>query len=253
MFNGYFGSCNAAQLPDGSNVDFVDLEKTLTIKPHGAGFLFVALSDQSELGCAQTHMLRRGHIALEEFFNWQLEQFGSIGPPLSSGSEGWTLPGDRHFRRGPSTEIPTVVKRYFARAAGESSVIAEEGDRVPRATPLLLRPGDAAISTFHQPHCGSPNDRGADRQQMISRFIPDVLENIKCGNPNTDPQWAPRHDGSWFPVSPDECSDWRAHLTDCWHGWAGMREVATRERPKTERARAEMRRFFRAQWAENAA
>ena len=73
----HLDGCNAAQLPDGSTVDFVDLEKTLTIKPHGAGFLFVALSDQTELGCAQTHMLRRGHIAMEEFFNWQLEQFGA--------------------------------------------------------------------------------------------------------------------------------------------------------------------------------
>ena len=129
---------------------------------------FVALSDQTRPGCAQTHLLRGGHIAMEEFFKWQLASFGRLG---SLSCEGWSLPEDTHFRRRPSTEIPSLVKRYFAQSE-ETSLRAgcerEGGERVPLPTPLLLRPGDTAISTYHMPHAGSPNDRGADRQQMVA-------------------------------------------------------------------------------------
>ena len=53
---------------------------------------------------------------------------------------------------------------------------------------------------------------------QIYRFVPRELESIKCGNPNTDPRWPARRDGSWYPVAPGECGEWRAHLMDCWRG-----------------------------------
>lgn len=114
-------------------------------------------------------------------------------------------------------------------------------------TPLLLGPGDAAIATFGLPHAGSANDRGPNRLQMIFRFVPPELDKIKCGQPNTFPQWQQQWTegaDSWYPVSQPECDAWRAQLTDSWRGWEGMREVSSGERPKTEHTRVELQRLF---------
>jgi len=82
---------------------------------------------------------------------------------------------------------------------------------------------------------------------MIFRYVPRELEKIKCGQPNTFPDWSPRKDNSWFPFSEEELHAVRTQLTDCWTGWVGMRAIAERERPKTERMRAAMQRLFREQ------
>ena len=181
----------------------------------------------------------------------QLSTYGRVGQL----TEEWTSSSDRS--RWPQTSngravraldggIASSVRLWFAQSA-ETSIAAEDGaaGRLPRPTPLLLRAGDAAIATFALPHAGSPNDFGPERQQMIFRYVPPELEKIKCGQPNTFPGWAPREDGSWYPFSAEECDAVRAQLTDCWKGWAGMRDVAAKERPKTERARAQMQRLFR--------
>ena len=67
-------------------------------------------------------------------------------------------------------------------------------------------------------------------QQMIFR----------CKLPGIPKGGQPGH-----PIPESECEEWRAQLLDCWRGWEGMREVAARERPSTEPARAELQRIFR--------
>ena len=217
-------------------------------------------------GFGQTHVLTGGHIAMEEFFRWQIGTFGRAG----SVCPGWSSEQDKKtwsHSRELSKVLPSTVREHYCQS-DETSVpsrVASDnaaqvgggggGQRVPKPTPLLLQPGDAAIATFLLPHAGSANDRGPDRLQMIFRFVPAALEKIKAGQPNTFPEWQKQWSGSdgggggksWFPVSPDEVSDWRAHLIDCWQGWQGMQEVAAQEQPKTERLRAELRRLFRTQ------
>ena len=52
------------------------------IKPFTA-FVFVPLSDQAEPGRGQTHVLRGGHIAMEEFFRYQVRKCLSLSLSLS--------------------------------------------------------------------------------------------------------------------------------------------------------------------------
>jgi hypothetical protein len=56
---------------DDGGRNFVDAEETVGIKPFTT-FVFVPLSDQAEPGQGQTHVLRGGHIAMEEFFRYQV-------------------------------------------------------------------------------------------------------------------------------------------------------------------------------------
>jgi len=217
-------------------------------------FVFVSLNDQRTPGCGQTHVLKGGHIAMEEFFTWQTSTIGKAG----SVCEGWSTEADRRrwaadpTRRRLDAALPSLVRRFFAERE-ETAVVAEDGERLPLPTPLLLGAGDAAIATFALPHAGSSNDLGPERQQMIFRFVPPELDKIKAGQPLTFPDWSPRDDGSWYPVSASECEAWRAQLLDNWRGWDGMREVAARERGRTEGKRAELRRLFRqhgdAEWS----
>lgn len=237
---------SAARLPDGSVVNWIDSAETVAVKPFRQ-FVFVSLNDQVQLGCGQTHVLCAGHIAMTEFFQWQLATCGKVG----SFVEGWITEYDSDWpasARDRSNAIPSAVREYFSLSA-RTSVVKEGGaqaGRLPRPTPLLLRAGDAAIATFALPHAGSPNDRGDERQQMIFRFVPRELElACKSGNPLTFPNWAPRTDGSWYPVGDQCCEAVRQQLVDCWRGWKGMRSVVEGQREATEPLRAALQQHFR--------
>jgi hypothetical protein len=54
---------------DDGGRNWVDLERTVAIKPFTT-FVFVSLNDQMQPGRGQTHVLRGGHIAMEEFFRY---------------------------------------------------------------------------------------------------------------------------------------------------------------------------------------
>ena len=69
---------SAARLPDGSAVDWIDAAETVAVKPF-RHFVFVSLNDQTQLGCGQTHVLSEGHLAMTEFFKWQLATCGKVG------------------------------------------------------------------------------------------------------------------------------------------------------------------------------
>ena len=53
-------------------------------------FVFVSVSDLRPLGRGQTHVLPRGHIAMEEFFSWQQGTHGEVG----SLGPGWNMEAD---------------------------------------------------------------------------------------------------------------------------------------------------------------
>ena len=162
---------------------------------------------------------------MEEFFKWQLRTHGKLG---SHECEGWGGP-----REWPHSGIPTMVRAFFNRD-DETSTVAPDGVRWPTPTPLLLGPGDAAISTFEMPHAGSRNELGPQRQQIIFRFQREELGKGAPGN-------AQFH-------GPDEEAEVmdgiREQLTDCWRGWEGMASVAAAERPATEGLRAELQAWF---------
>ncbi len=130
---------------------FIDTACTVSIRPF-QNFVFVSCSDQREPGRGQTHLLPGGHIAMEEFFRWQLAEHGKVG---SHECEGWGGPRD-----WPHAGIPTMVKSFYNQSA-ENSAVALDGQRWPAPVPLLLGPGDACISTFSIPHAASKNEIGA--------------------------------------------------------------------------------------------
>eukprot|EP01044_Picomonas_judraskeda_P019215 COSAG03_NODE_4001_length_1725_cov_1.539360_1_plen_426_part_00 len=237
---------SAARLADGSVVDWIDAAETVAVKPF-RHFVFVSLNDQTQLGCGQTHVLSEGHLAMTEFFKWQLAACGKVGTCV----DGWLTDYDADWpqsARDRRKTMPSAVREYFSRSARTSvgSEGASHGKRLPRPTPLLLGAGDAAIATFALPHAGSPNDCGDERQQMIFRFVPRELEeSCKAGNSLTFPAWAPRTDGSWYPVGDQGCEAVRQQLADCWRGWAGMQLVVEKESAATELKRAALQQHFR--------
>lgn len=118
--------------------------------------------------------------------------------------------------------------RYFTEHTTES-VADQHGVKWPTPTPLLLGPGDAAITTYHMPHTPSKNERGAERQQMIYRFaLPGTPGGGRPGK----------------PIAQEELDSWRAQLVDCWRGWNGMRDVIAQEQPRTIAAREILQRIF---------
>jgi hypothetical protein len=109
------------------------------------------------------HLLKGGHIALEEFFRWQLGRFGRVGSMV----EGWNMahPMGVEPKPWPHAGIPTMVRRYFTEHG--ASVLDARGVKWPTPMPLMLGPGDAAISTYLMPHAPSKNERGEHRPRDL--------------------------------------------------------------------------------------
>ena len=206
---------------------FIDSANTVSIRPF-QNFVFVSCSDQREPGAGQTHLLPGGHLAMEEFFSWQLATHGKAG---SHKCEGWGGP-----REWPHAGIPTMVREFYNSSEEISTVAPDDGQRWPLPVPLLLGPGDACISTFSIPHTASRNERGPEREQVIFRFQPDELRGGKIGG-----KGLPELSGEAEACVMDNI---RAQITDCWRGWGGMATVAREERPATEKLRSELQRWF---------
>ena len=169
-----------------------DADGRVSIKPFN-NFVFVAVSDLTQPGFGQTHVLPGGHLAMEEFWKWQLSNHGHVG----SLGPGWNMLADPvlgleaardHLRFGPEhvfqkkgghKGIPTMVSQWFC-SKPESSVLAPDGvTRMPKPVPITLGPGDACVANFNLPHSGSKNDRGPERKQTIFRLkLPGVGKSI---------------------------------------------------------------------------
>eukprot|EP01047_Picozoa_sp_COSAG01_P068830 COSAG01_NODE_10038_length_2267_cov_2.529982_2_plen_162_part_00 len=77
---------------------------------------------------------------------------------MGSLGRGWNMahPHGLEPKLWPHAGIPTAVQQWFARSARTSTVadgaVGASPARVPKPTPLLLGPGDAAIGNFCLPH-----------------------------------------------------------------------------------------------------
>ena len=191
---------------------FVDAAETMAIRPFQC-ITFVACSDQTQPGQGQTHVLPGAHLAMEEFFRWQQENFGRLGSKeLEDGSPapGWG---------GPQGQgIPTAVKETILELGDEANTVVEDGERKLRPVPVLLRPGDACIAAFHLPHTATLNQTGPEREQVILRF---GLEGS----------------GNGLNLEDAEVESWRQQLQHQWTGFPGLAEIVEREETQSAKVR----------------
>ena len=191
---------------------FVDAAETMAIRPFQC-IAFVACSDQTQPGQGQTHVLPGAHLAMEEFFRWQQENFGRLGSKeLEDGSPapGWG---------GPQGQgIPTAVKETILALGDEANTVVEDGERKLRPVPVLLRPGDACIAAFHLPHTATLNQTGPEREQVILRF---GLEGS----------------GNGLNLEDAEVESWRQQLQHQWTGFPGLADIVEREETQSAKVR----------------
>ena len=163
-----------------------DAKKRVSMKPFQSQ-VFVSVCDLSQPGFGQTHILPGAHIAMEEYFKWQLathDHVGSLGPGWNFDADplrGLELTRERESfqEKGGHRGIPTMVAQYFTEREALSAVRDSDGERVPKPVPILLGPGDACLTTFTLPHAVSRNQRRQERKQTIFRLkLPGVGVSI---------------------------------------------------------------------------
>ena len=97
-----------------------------------------------------------------------------------------------------------------------------------------MEPGDACITSFHIPHSGTRNERGAEsRKNIIFRLRsksrqPDKLVNGVSDHPDRGQmgEWLEYEEGN----SPWERS--KHAMCNMWHEWVGMHQIVEEEQAK---------------------
>lgn len=198
---------------------FQDPEKTLSLGSFTA-LICVCLSPQTEEGWGQTAVLPGAHHKTEEFFRWQRDQTGQIGP------EGPDWPRlDYHApNRCGIKYLPDAVQAYFLDSSSEKT---PDGRQWPKPTPILMEPGDACISTFHLPHTGTRNEKGHEsRKTVIFRIRnktrqPNIVSDGYTDHPDRGLL------GEWLDLGSDS-NPWERSkdgICDMWADWSGMHKL----------------------------
>ena len=188
-------------------------------------FVFVCLNDQTVEGRGQTALLRGAHHAVEEFFCMQRDTNGCLGPE----GPGWPRLNHSCPNRCGLVYLPGAVRNQFL---DESSECTPDGERWPRPTQILMDPGDACITVYQMPHCGTRNERGTEsRKSVIFRIRnkkrqPDKLVNGISDHPDRGQrgEWLEYEEGN----NPWERS--KHAMCNMWHEWDGMQEVVAEQR-----------------------
>ncbi len=115
----------------GVNTDplFQDPEMTLAVGSFTA-FAIVPLNDQMLEGSGQTAVVPGGHNVLEQYYRWQMEQGGIVGPE----GPGW----DRFDYTAPNGAghryLPDAVQQKLIELVGEEPMRSSNGRPWPRPT-----------------------------------------------------------------------------------------------------------------------
>lgn len=157
-----------------------------------AALVGICLSDQRVEGAGNLGVLKGAHRRMEQFFRWQRDQGGPLGPE----GPGWPRV-DRTVPNGHGlVHYPERVRRAYKRSA----VVTDDGHIWPKPTFIKVREGDAVIVHQATPHSAS-RVFGSDPRMMVYF--------------RTTPATRPEGNRVVYPEA----------LADIWLEWQGMREV----------------------------
>ena len=191
-------------------------------------FCIIPLNEQFDAGCGQTAVVPGGHHVLEQFFRWQLNVSGKIGPE----GPGWPR-FDYEVPNGIGhVYLPDAVQEKLIELTGERPECSSDGRPWPKPTPINMGPGDAAITIFQMPHTGTRNQFGTEsRKNMIYRI------RNKSRQPNHTVTGVSDHPdrghwGEWldYEEGNDPWERSKKALTQMWDEWEGMKEIVSREK-----------------------
>ena len=198
---------------------FEDPDMTLGLGSFTA-FVFVCLNDQTEEGRGQTCLLKGAHHSMQEFFRWQYETNGHLGPE----GPGWPRLNYECPNRCGMNYLPPKIFEQFT---DEMSDTTPDGRRWPRPTQILMDRGDACIAMYHIPHSGTRNENGTEsRKNIIFRIRnkkrqPDVVVSGVTDHPDRGQM------GEWLDVEEGNNPWERSKHAMCnmWDEWEGMQDV----------------------------
>ena len=154
--------------------------------------LGIPLSDQMVEGAGNLGLLRGAHRPISEFFSYQRDAGGPLGPD----GPGWErIDVDAPNRTG-LRHYPEQVREQFS----EGAAYTADGRMWPKPELIKVKPGDAVLALHAVPHSASRLEGYTPRLMAYFRLV----SSARTGD---------------FPqVHPDA-------LCDCWLEWEGMREV----------------------------
>ena len=161
------------------------------------GLIGIPLSDQMVEGSGNLGLLRGAHHPISEFFQYQRDQGGPLGPD----GPDWQRMDTDAPNRGGLRHYPDQVRGKFTKDAEYTS----DGRMWPKPTLIKVKPGDAVLALHAVPHCATRLEGYTPRLMAYFRF---TAANRPSRNPH---------------VYPDA-------LCDCWLEWKGMREVVNDNR-----------------------
>lgn len=154
--------------------------------------LGIPLSDQMVEGAGNLGLLRGAHHPISEFFQYQRDAGGPLGPD----GPGWErIDVDAPNRTG-LRHYPEQVRQQFKDGAAYTS----DGRMWPKPELIKLKPGDAVLTLHAIPHSVTRLDGLQPRLMAYYRLVSSA-----------------RTRDFWQVLSEALC--------DCWYEWEGMREV----------------------------
>jgi hypothetical protein len=215
----------------GSNTDplFQDPDMSLSVGTFTT-FCIVALNDQMVDGCGQTSIVPGGHHVLEQFYRWQYETSGKVGPE----GPGWPRFDYNAPNGAGHVYLPDAVQQKLIELDDRPPDTTPDGRAWPRPTPIKMEKGDAALTLFQMPHTGTRNEFGTEsRKNMIYRIRnksrqPNHIVSGVSDHPDRGQmgEWLEYEEGN----NPWERS--KRALTHMWEEWEGMQDVVAEEQAK---------------------
>ncbi|MDE0694017.1 MAG: phytanoyl-CoA dioxygenase family protein [Gammaproteobacteria bacterium] len=157
----HFGDASAAELGANMTPLFQDPARTLSLGSFTA-FVGVALNDQTEFGRGNLCVLAGAHELVEEFFRYQRDNGGPVGPE----GPGWPRLSPAGNGGVRLTMLPDTIRDHFLDDANTT----DDGTLWLKPTPVLMDEGDAVIALHACPHGASSNFGPDPRMNVYFRF-----------------------------------------------------------------------------------
>ena len=205
---------------------FQDREMTLSVGSCTA-FAIVPLNDQLMEGRGQTAVVPGGHHVLEQFYRWQSEQGGIVGPEGPAWPRfNYAAPNGAGFNL-----LPDAVHQHMIDIDPAPPETTPDGRPWARPTQILMEPGDACITIYQMPHTGTRNEAGIESRKNIifrlrnKRRQPNVVVTGITDHPDRG------QSGEWleYEEGNNPFARSRHALTHMWEEWEGMQEVVAVE------------------------
>lgn len=240
--SGYFGPPSATTLGSNRTPHWMDPDMTLSICSFSC-FVGICLSDQSEPDRGNLVVLKGAHHHCQNFFRWQHEQGGPIGPE----GPGWPRVV-QHAETGEWQSAPSGAVQYTIKQDPEQYLAKDQLDTATGSSLLaepmqvLMDPGDAVFVMHATPHSGSHNSWTEARKTIYFRLVHEKrMANHKdktvTGRSDHmirgwDGEFLEAEDG--LPSSA-VYETTVASLLDHWSEWDGMIETVTEGRAWLQR------------------